>query len=176
MPTPTSTQNWVDTDCAPIYLAQALSIAQWLYHELAQRHDPGWMDQLCPHYNALHWLLERSTGSGSSVAYPLFTMFCNRGDIMLPPMIPPPEQLTHPFTAATLQTDGFHQNVHRYNAALAFTLLGVEVRRASDILSPQQTLSSAWLPPSTRFSPSHTSMQAWYVVLQHDQFGTYKPF
>lgn len=130
------------------------------------------MDQLCPYCDALHWLLERSTGSGSSVAYPLFTMFCNRGDIMLPPMIPPPEQLTHPFTAATLQTDGFHQNVHRYNAALAFTLLGVEVRRTSDILSPRRTLSSAWLLPSTRLSPSHTSTRAWYAVSQQGQWAS----
>ena len=85
------------------------------------------MDRVCPHCGALHWLLERSTGSGSSNANPLFTMCCNRGDIELPPVAPPPEQLSSFFTLATPQADRFRQHIRQYNAALAFTSLGVEV-------------------------------------------------
>ena len=54
-------------------------------------------------------------------------MCCNRGDIKLPPMAPPPEQLAYFFMAATLQAEKFHQSIHQYNAALALTSLGVEV-------------------------------------------------
>jgi len=42
-------------------------------------------------------------------------------------MAPPPEQLAYFFTAATPQADRFRQNIRQYNAALAFTSLGVEV-------------------------------------------------
>ena len=85
------------------------------------------MDHVYRHCGALHWLLERSTGSGSSNAHPLFAMCCSCGDIELPPVAPPPEQLSYFFTAPTPQADRFRQHIRQYNAALAFTSLGVEV-------------------------------------------------
>jgi len=85
------------------------------------------MEYACHHCGALHWLLERSTGNGSSNAHPLFAMCCNSGDVELPPAAPPPEELHYLFTAATPQAERFHQHIHQYNAALAFTSLGVEV-------------------------------------------------
>ena len=85
------------------------------------------MDCVCLHCGALHWLLERSTGSGSSDANPLFEMCCNSGDIELPPAAPPPWQLSNLFVSATPQADRFRQNIRQYNAALAFTSLGVDV-------------------------------------------------
>ena len=57
-------------------------------------------------------------------------MCCNRGDIKLPPIAPPPEQLTYLFTAATLQADKLRRHIHQYNAVLAFTSLGVEVDKS----------------------------------------------
>ena len=73
----------------------ALPAARRPYREQSQQHDLGRMDHVCRHCGALHWLLERSTGNGSSNAHPLFTMCCNRGDIELPPMAPPPDQLSN---------------------------------------------------------------------------------
>ena len=57
-------------------------------------------------------------------------MCSNCGDIKLPPMTPPPEQLVYFFTAATPQADEFRRNVHQCNAALAFTSLGAEVNNS----------------------------------------------
>ena len=39
----------------------------------------------------------------------------------------PPADLSYLFTAATPQADRFREHIHQYNAALAFTSLGVEV-------------------------------------------------
>ncbi|KAF9777699.1 hypothetical protein BJ322DRAFT_522135 [Thelephora terrestris] len=106
---------------------RVLPVARRPYREPTQRHDLGRMEHACPHCGALHWLFERSTGSGSSDAHPLFSMCCNSGDIKLPPMAPPPTGLHHLFTAATPQAERFRQHIRQYNAALAFTSLGVEV-------------------------------------------------
>ena len=54
-------------------------------------------------------------------------MCCNSGDVKLPPLAPPPEGLCDLFTVRTPRTNGFRQQIHQYNAALAFTSLGVEV-------------------------------------------------
>jgi len=42
-------------------------------------------------------------------------------------MAPPPADLSYLFTAATPQANWFHEHIRQYNAALAFTSLGVEV-------------------------------------------------
>ena len=129
LPTPPSTQN-PGANHGPPPTTRVLPVARQPYREPAQRHDLGQMDRHCSQCGALHWLLERSTSSGSTNAHPLFTMCCNHGDIQLPPMAPPPEQLIYLFTAATPQADKFRQNVRQYNTALAFTSLGVEVDRS----------------------------------------------
>ena len=54
-------------------------------------------------------------------------MCCDRGEIKLPAIAPPPAELSYFFTATTPQADRFLQNIRQYNAALAFTSLGVEV-------------------------------------------------
>ena len=121
LPTPPPTQNH-STNCHRV-----LPVARQPYREPSQRHDLGRMKHECIHCGALHWLSERSTGNGSSNAHPLFTMCCNQGEIELLAMEPPPEGLTYLFTAATPQANRFHQHTRQYNAALAFTSLGVEV-------------------------------------------------
>ena len=126
LPTPPSTQD-LEAYRRLTRATRVLPVARQPYREPLQRHDLGRMDRACPHCSALHWLLERSTGSESSDAHPIFTMCCNCGDIKLPPTAPPPEQLAYFFIAATPQADKFRQNIRQYNAALAFTSLGVEV-------------------------------------------------
>ena len=70
--------------------------------------------------------------AGAVVLARFFTMCCNRGDIELPPMAPPPDQLSNFFTAVTPQADRFRQHIRQYNAALAFASLGVEVDSSID--------------------------------------------
>jgi len=118
--TPPATQN-------PAVNRRTLPAARRPYREPSRRHDLGEMEHECRHCGALHWLLERSTGDGSSNARPLFQMCCGHGRIQLPRMPPPPEQLSYLFTGTTPQADRFRQYIRQYNAALAFTLLGVEV-------------------------------------------------
>ena len=125
-PTPQSTQV-PNTNSGASPVIRVLPVARRPYCEPAQRHDLGRMDQRCAQCGALHWLLERSTGNGSTNTRPLFTMCCGNGDIELPSTAPPPVQLANLFTATTPQADRFRQNIRQYNAALAFTSLGVEV-------------------------------------------------
>ena len=54
-------------------------------------------------------------------------MCCNSGDVQLPSMAPPPEQLRYLFTAVTPFAEQFRHHIRQYNAALAFTSLRVEV-------------------------------------------------
>ena len=54
-------------------------------------------------------------------------MCCGQGEIKLPAMAPPPADLSYLFTAATPRADRFREHIRQYNAALAFTSLGVEV-------------------------------------------------
>ena len=120
LPTPPPTQN-PGTD------RRTLPIARRPYREPSQRNDLGRMDHVRRHRGAPHWLLERSTGSGSSNAHPLFAMCYSCGEIELPPVPPPPEQLSYFFTAPTPQAYRPRQHIRQHNTALAFTLLGVEV-------------------------------------------------
>ena len=63
----------------------------------------------------------------AAMFHPLFATRCGCGDIELPPVPPPPEQLSCFSTAPTPQANRFRQHIRQYNTALAFTLLGVEV-------------------------------------------------
>ena len=120
LPTPPWTQN-TNTN------RRNLPIAQRPYREPAQRHDLGRIEHPCHHCGALHWILERSTAKGSTIANPLFEMCCGSGNIELPLMAPPPQQLRDLFTVAAPLAARFRQHIRQYNSALAFTSLGVQV-------------------------------------------------
>ena len=81
LPAPQSTRG-PNTDRRPAACTtRVLPIARRPYHEPAQRHNFGRMDQARPHRETLHWLSERSTGSGSSDPHPPSAMCCDRGRI-----------------------------------------------------------------------------------------------
>ena len=54
-------------------------------------------------------------------------MCCGNGDIQLPAIAPPPEQLYYFFAGSTPKAQHFCENIRQYNVALAFTSLGVKV-------------------------------------------------
>jgi len=49
------------------------------------------------------------------------------GDVQLPALAPPPGQLSYFFAESTPEAQRFRKNIRQYNAALAFTSLGVKV-------------------------------------------------
>ena len=63
----------------------------------------------------------------SRVGHPEFGMCCARGKVKLPPLRMPPQPLYNLFTADTRQAKDFRSNIVQYNAAFAFTFLGVKV-------------------------------------------------
>jgi hypothetical protein len=87
--------------------------------------DLGNMNICCPFCSALHWLDERV--STSTISRPEFGMCCGHGKVKLPSLRVPPLLLYNLFTADTPPAKEFRTNIVQYNAALAFTSLGVKV-------------------------------------------------
>ena len=83
------------------------------------------MDIACRHCGALHWMGKRL--AKSSKWSPKFTTCCNNGEIQLPLLQRPPEPLLHLLTGVDNQSHEFRSNIQQYNAALAFTSLGVKI-------------------------------------------------
>ena len=63
----------------------------------------------------------------SSKRSPKFTTCCNSGEIQLPLLLRPPEPLLRLLTSADDQSSEFRSNIRQYNAAMAFTSLGVKI-------------------------------------------------
>jgi hypothetical protein len=87
--------------------------------------DIGVMNICCSFCDALHWLDERV--SSSRIGRPEFGMCCGHGKVRLRSLRVPPFPLYDLFTSNTPQAKEFRTNIVRYNAALAFTSLGVKV-------------------------------------------------
>ena len=87
--------------------------------------DLGVMNILCWFCNALHWLDE--CVSSSRGGHPDFGTCCAHGKVMLPPLWVPLTPLYNLLMANTSQSKEFWLNIVQYNAALAFTSLGVKV-------------------------------------------------
>jgi hypothetical protein len=87
--------------------------------------DLGLMNIHCPYCDALHWLDERV--SSSRVGRPEFQTCCAHGKIKLSPLRTPPAPLYDLFTGDTHEAKEFRSNIVQYNAAFAFTSLGVKV-------------------------------------------------
>ncbi|KAG2049161.1 hypothetical protein BDR06DRAFT_984537 [Suillus hirtellus] len=75
------------------------------------------MDVACPHCHALHWKSEHLVSSSNQ--NPAFGMCCDQGQVRIPALRDPPEALRNLFEAHTPEA--------QYNAALAFTLLGINI-------------------------------------------------
>ncbi|KAJ3513797.1 hypothetical protein NMY22_g14933 [Coprinellus aureogranulatus] len=106
------------TKKSPLYLA-----ARQPYTEPDARHDLGRMDVVCPHCGALHWKDERL--SNSKASFPEFGTCCQRGQVQLEPMPPPPEPLRKYLTSNDPASKHFRENMWQYNRAFSFTSMGV---------------------------------------------------
>jgi hypothetical protein len=100
-------------------------LARQPYTEPQSRHDLGSMNIVCRHCEALHWMNERLTSSSKS--NPQFGTCCDKGLVRLPMLRDPPQYLRHLFETVTPEALDFRSNIRQYNAALAFTSLGVHI-------------------------------------------------
>ncbi|KZP22144.1 hypothetical protein FIBSPDRAFT_1018870, partial [Athelia psychrophila] len=82
------------------------------------------MDASCSHCGAWHWIDERVTAS--SLRNPKFGSCCDHGHVRLEALPPPPYPLQQLFLGTTSQSREFLENIRQYNAAFAFTSLGVK--------------------------------------------------
>ncbi|EPQ61091.1 hypothetical protein GLOTRDRAFT_30816, partial [Gloeophyllum trabeum ATCC 11539] len=83
------------------------------------------MDVECIFCGALHWRLERL--SKSTERSPTFGLCCDSGQVRLPAFDTAPYLLRRLFVANDPQAREFRENIRQYNAALAFTSLGVTI-------------------------------------------------
>ncbi|KAJ6517214.1 hypothetical protein C8R47DRAFT_952070, partial [Mycena vitilis] len=106
------------------------------YQDPTARHNLGPMNVACQHCGALHWIEERP----SSEFAPKFGMCCNNGKVLLDRLSEPPEPLHRLLAGGDAQAQEFRQHITQYNAALAFTSLGV-----SDDKSVNRYGPNAWV-------------------------------
>ena len=95
------------------------------YHEPQQRHSLGLMNFECSHCHALHFISEKL--SRSLVNQLKFGMCCLTGQVQLPPLPQAPRELADLFNGTSPHSLQFKTNIRQYNAAFAFTSLGVTV-------------------------------------------------
>jgi hypothetical protein len=130
------------------------------------------MNVRCPHCDALHWSQERV--SSSRINVPEFQMCCAHGKVKLPPLRLPPQPLYNLFISDSLDAKEFRANIVQYNAALAFTSLGVKVDQSVLGRGPPvfrihgelRHLSGSLLPEEST-SPSYSQL---YVVDPHEAY------
>ena len=85
----------------------------------------GAMSEVCEWCRALHWPDERI--SKSTLTSPRFGTCCAHGQVRLPLLNDPPAVLKQLYTSSDPQARNFRDQIRQYNAALAFTSLGVNI-------------------------------------------------
>ena len=90
-----------------------------------QRHSLGPMNLLCPNCHALHFSAEKLTRSTRDNLK--FGMCCLTGQVHLPPFPPAPRGLRDLFDGTSPHSLHFKTHIRQFNAAFAFTSLGVNV-------------------------------------------------
>ncbi|OBZ77629.1 hypothetical protein A0H81_02893 [Grifola frondosa] len=95
------------------------------YREPIHCHDLGRMNIPCSYCRALHWADEKLVNSSAS--RPQFGTCCDSGQVWLPPPDDPPPEIRELLTSDGPEAINFHTHIHQYNAALAFTSLGVQI-------------------------------------------------
>ncbi|CAG8795508.1 16414_t:CDS:2, partial [Racocetra persica] len=88
-------------------------------------HDLSCMNIECSHCGTLHWLDEYVVAS--SKIKPKFRTCYNHRKVILLSLLDPPSYLRHLFENNDDQCKEFHSNIYQYNAAHAFTSLGVKI-------------------------------------------------
>ena len=89
------------------------------------RHSLGRMDIKCPNCSALHWIDEKLVKS--SMANPRFGACCLQGKINMSLLKTPPPQLQQLYDGVSVQSKSFRRYTREYNAANAFTSLGIKM-------------------------------------------------
>jgi hypothetical protein len=111
-----------------------------------ERHCLGPCNDVCPHCGALHWKVERLSCSTYRRVH--FGMCCGDGDKILQSIIEPPEALRALLTSQCHDVVMFRKHVRQYNAAFAFTSLGVQLderfMHGHDKFSPFQCDNLEW--------------------------------
>jgi hypothetical protein len=95
------------------------------YQEPPGCHSLGGMTVECQHCHALHWDSEKLTTSTHNNKK--FGQCCLQGQVDLPPFPPPPATLKNLLCGISPYSDAFCKHIHQYNAAFAFTSVGVQV-------------------------------------------------
>ena len=90
-----------------------------LYH-----HTLGNMSYKCRKCGAMMWLDEKIN---KSAKFPEFSICCAKGKVILPPLQKLPSPLDILLTGNDSRSRLFKQNIRRYNSALSFTSIGVNV-------------------------------------------------
>ncbi|EKM75762.1 hypothetical protein AGABI1DRAFT_131993 [Agaricus bisporus var. burnettii JB137-S8] len=116
-------------------------------------HSIGLFSFCCRACHALHWKDEEAS---RQPALHTFLLCCHHGKVMLPFLQQPPEPLYDFYIGNTAQARSFQQNLVQYNAALAFTSLGV---------SPDNAVNLQPGPPVFRV---HGELMHWSGCLQSD--------
>jgi len=101
-------------------------------------HDLGPRNIVCPECEAFHFKGEML--KSSTLRTPRFGMCCSEGDKILTRIVDPPEPLYRLLTSTELDAVLFRRNIRQYNAAFAFTSLGVKLddRLTGNSLCPFQ--------------------------------------
>ncbi|PIA28604.1 hypothetical protein AQUCO_06800042v1 [Aquilegia coerulea] len=90
-----------------------------------ERHYLGKMDVICPSCSAYHWLDERLTKSTKKKSF--FGMCCLQGKIKLPLLTPLPSAIKLLYEGRNSLARSFRKDIRSYNAANAFSSLGVSM-------------------------------------------------
>jgi hypothetical protein len=125
--------------------------------------DLGPMNVHCPSCDALHW--EGEHVSSSRVGHPEFQMCCGHGKVKLSPLRLPPVPLYDLYIGDTQEAKQFRTNIVQYNAALAFTSLGVKIDHSINNRGPPifrihgelRHLSGSFLPQDSH-PPSYSQL------------------
>jgi hypothetical protein len=107
--------------------ASARAVGRCAYREPAHRHDLGLMNIPCSRCHALHWAAEQVRHESLGLG---FGICCDHGMVRLPSFPDPPAELRELLDGTDPASREFREKIRRYNAALAFTSLGVEVDEA----------------------------------------------
>ena len=93
--------------------------------DLDLRHDLGPMNIECQHCHALHFDSEKLTASTRNNKK--FGSCCLQGQVKLPDFPAAPRLLNDLLCGISPWSDTFRKNIRQYNAAFAFTSLGVKI-------------------------------------------------
>lgn len=91
--------------------------------------DEGDPEYSCSHCGAIMWFGERINKRRQSVN-PTFNLCCLQGQVQLPLLKDPPDELKRLFFGEDKLSNHFQKNIRVYNMVFSFTSLGGKVERS----------------------------------------------